>query len=161
MLSVTCSPSRDKQDELAMVIDHIGMIVKSIDAAVEHWEKAFGYRKMTEPVVNSRQKVKVVFLCKENSLTVKLIEPTDEASAVYKVAMKGGGLHHLCFRCDDMDAELRRLKKMGLRTITPPQPGEAFENEDIAFIYAGFGLNIELIDTDRKAKVLVDCEEAR
>ena len=86
-----------------MVIDHIGMVVRSIEKAIEHWEEIFEYQQMTEVVVNTRQNVKVVFLCKENSLTVKLIEPVDETSAVYKFAMKGGGLHHLCFKCNDMN----------------------------------------------------------
>ena len=137
-----------------MVIDHIGLVVKSIEKGIEHWEKVFEYRQMTEVVINSRQKVKVVFLGKENSLTVKLIEPTDENSSVYKFAMKGGGLHHLCFKCNDMNKELKRLSEMDLRILTPPQPGEAFGNENIAFIYAKHGLNIELIETDIKAKRL-------
>ena len=140
-----------------MVIDHIGLVVKSIEKGIEHWEKVFEYRKMTEVVVNSRQKVKVVFLCKENSLTVKLLEPIDEKSSVYKFAMKGGGLHHICFKCNDMNKELQHLSEMGLRVLTPPQPGEAFGNENIAFIYAKHGLNIELIETDIKAKRLLSC----
>ena len=142
-----------------MVLDHIGLVVKSIENGIEHWEKVFEYRKMTDVVINSRQKVKVVFLCKENSLTVKLIEPTDENSAVYKFAMKGGGLHHICFKCNDMNKELERLSEMGLRILTPPQPGEAFGNENIAFIYAKHGLNIELIETDIKAKRLLPCND--
>ncbi len=142
-----------------MVIDHIGLVVKSIEKGIEHWEKVFEYRKMTEVVVNSRQKVKVVFLCKENSLTIKLLEPIDEKSSVYKFAMKGGGLHHICFKCNDMNKELQRLSEIGLRILTPPQPGEAFENENIAFIYAKHGLNIELIETDIKAKRLISCDD--
>ncbi len=141
-----------------MIIDHIGIAVKSIAKGIEHWEKVFEYRKMTNIVVNSRQKVKVVFLCKENSLTVKLIEPLDETSPVYKFATKGGGLHHICFKCKGMDKELERLKEMGLRLLTPPQPGEAFGNEDIAFLYAKHGLNIELIETDIKAGRLESLE---
>jgi len=140
-----------------MVIDHIGLVVKSIEKGIEHWKKVFEYRKMTEVVINSRQKVKVVFLCKENSLMVKLIEPTGENSSVYKFAMKGGGLHHICFKCNDMNKELQRLSEMGLRILTPPQPGEAFGNENIAFIYAKHGLNMELIETDIKAKRLLSC----
>jgi methylmalonyl-CoA/ethylmalonyl-CoA epimerase len=68
--------------------------------------------------------------------------------------MKGGGLHHICFRCKDIKKEIKRLNKHGLRTLTSPQPGEAFCDENIAFIYAKHGLNIELIDTDKKAKLL-------
>ncbi|MCK5153918.1 MAG: hypothetical protein KAQ93_06120 [Spirochaetales bacterium] len=46
------------------------------------------------------------------------------------------------------------MNQKGLRTLVPPQPENAFKNEDIAFIYAKHGLNIELIDTDKKAKLL-------
>lgn len=142
-----------------MVIDHIGIVVKSIENSIEHWEKVFAYRKMTDVVINSRQKVKVVFLCKKNSLTIKLIEPVDGSSSVYKFAMKGGGMHHICFKCKDMNRELQRLGEMGLRILTEPQPGEAFENENIAFIFAKNGLNIELIETDKKAKRLLFCDD--
>jgi methylmalonyl-CoA/ethylmalonyl-CoA epimerase len=134
-----------------MIIDHIGVVVKSLEAGVAHWEKVFGYRQMTEMVVNTRQKVKVVFMTRESSLTVKLIEPLDDTSIIYSLAQKGGGLHHVCFKCDDMSTELERLKGLGLRVLAEPQPGEAFENEDIAFLYAKQGLNVELIETDKKA----------
>src|SRR4030043_525990 len=106
---------------------------------------------MTEVVINSRQKVKVVFLSREGSLTIKLVEPLDESSPVYRLARRGGGLHHICFKCEDIDKEIVRLTEMGLRVITKPQPGEAFENRNIAFLLGRDGLNIELIDTDLKA----------
>jgi methylmalonyl-CoA/ethylmalonyl-CoA epimerase len=64
---------------------------------------------------------------------------------------RGGGLHHLCFRCESIDTELVRLRELGVRVLQGPEPGEAFENEKIAFVYAGDGLNVELIDTDRRA----------
>ena len=139
-----------------MVIDHIGIVVKSLDAGIEHWEKVFGYSRMTDVVINSRQKVKVVFMCKKDSLTIKLVQPADDSSPVYRLAMKGGGLHHICFKCEEMNKELTRLKGMGLRILTEPQPGEAFENENIAFVFAKNGLNIKLIVTDKKAKRLLD-----
>ena len=135
-----------------MKIDHIGIVVSSIPKAMELWATVFQYAPMTETVINTHQKVKVVFLRKDNSTTVKLIEPTDETSPVYRFALKGGGLHHLCFRCDDVESETQRLRSLGLRVLSPPEAGEAFENHQIAFIYAtGIGLNFELIDTDVKA----------
>jgi len=138
-----------------MVVDHLGIVVKSIEQGIEYWEKVFGYIQMTEIVINTRQKVKVVFLKKENSLLIKLIEPTDETSPIYKVAMKGGGLHHLGFHCKDINEEITRLKSFGLRVITNPQPGEAFENNQIAFLLGNQALNIELIDTYKKAKKII------
>ena len=85
---------------------------------------------------------------------MKLIEPVGSDSPIAAFTRQGGGLHHLCFRVDSVDSEVARLASMGMRTIAQPQPGEAFENEPIAFVYAGDGLNVELIDTDRRAGVL-------
>jgi methylmalonyl-CoA/ethylmalonyl-CoA epimerase len=137
-----------------MVIDHIGIVVKSIEDGINKWEKVFNYTQMTEIVINSIQKVKVVFLQKTDSITVKLIEPLDENSPIYKFAKSGGGLHHLCFKCPNLGDELKRLKELGLRILTEPEPGEAFCNEKIAFVYAKDGLNIELIDTELKYGII-------
>jgi methylmalonyl-CoA/ethylmalonyl-CoA epimerase len=133
-----------------MVIDHIGIVVPSLEPAVDQWELLFGYKKNSDIVRNTRQKVRVVFLTKQNSLTIKLIEPTAEDSPVSQAARKGGGLHHLCFKCDALPTEIPRLQQQGVRLIVPPQPGEAFKDHPIAFLLAGNNLNVELIDTSEK-----------
>jgi methylmalonyl-CoA/ethylmalonyl-CoA epimerase len=133
-----------------MVIDHIGIVVASLEQAIQQWEELFGYRRNSEIVLNSRQKVRVVFLAKQESLTIKLVEPSDPDSPVATFARRGGGLHHLCFRCDDMKVQIPLLKGKGARFIVPPQPGEAFGNRDIAFFLAKNNLNVELIDTTHK-----------
>ena len=148
----------EKNEGNVMVIDHIGIVVKSIEAGIKHWKDVFGYQKMTNIVTNSKHKVKVVFLCKENSMIIKLVEPTDESSPIYKFSMRGGGLHHLCFKCKDMHLELQRLDDLGLRILTEPEPSEAFDGESIAFLFAKQGLYIELIETDKKANVIKDIE---
>lgn len=134
-----------------MVIDHLCIAVKDLSVGIEYWERIFGYRQMTAVVVNTRQKVRVVFLSKEGSLPVKLIEPVEENQALQNFVNRGGGFHHICFRCDDVSTTVRDLSSKGLITLAPPQPGEAFNNHNIAFLLAKFGLNIELIDTDEKA----------
>lgn len=134
-----------------MLIDHIGVVVKHLEEGIITWFKLFGYAQSTEPVLNSLQKVRVVFLEKEGSLTVKLLEPVDPGSLVWKFALRGGGLHHLCFRAANLEREMERLVREGVRVLVHPQPGEAFEMEHIAFVYAGHGLNIELIDTEKRA----------
>lgn len=135
-----------------MLIDHICFAVKNLETAIAQWDKAFGYEQMTEIVTNTRQQVKVVFLSKEGSITIKLIEPLEENESVLNFVKNGGGFHHLAFKCEDMDQQMSELKERGLITLVPPQPGEAFENENIAFMLTRFGINLELIDTDKKAK---------
>ncbi len=133
-----------------MVIDHIGIVVPCLERAMEDWQSLFGYQQNSDIVINTRQKVRVVFLTRKNSLTVKLIEPSTTDSPVFQAARKGGGLHHLCFRCSDLEEEIPRLKQNGAQLIVPPEPGEAFMNHPIAFLLARSHLNIELIDTSRK-----------
>lgn len=137
-----------------MVIDHLGIAVASIPEAIQNWKQLFGYKQYTEIVTNLLQKVNVVFLSKENSIPVKLIEPIDETSPIYLFAKRGGGLHHICFKCNDLNKSIEDIKEGGGRVIVKPQPGEAFNNNLISFILAPGNLNIELIDTTEKAKIL-------
>lgn len=137
-----------------MKIDHICFAVKNLGEGIAYWEHVFGYRQMTEVVQNSLQKVKVVFLYKEESVLIKLIEPVEGNQSLINFVNRGGGFHHLCFRVDDMEGQLEDLKEKGLLTLVQPQPGEAFNNHNIAFLLARYGLNIELIDTDEKAGLL-------
>jgi len=135
-----------------MVIDHICFAVRELESAIPQWTRAFDYKQLTEIVTNTRQQVKVVFLSKDESVTIKLIEPLEENESVMNFVKRGGGFHHLCFRCADMDQQIGELNEKGLITLVAPQPGEAFENEKIAFMLTRFGVNIELIDTDKKAR---------
>jgi len=137
-----------------MKIDHICFAVKNISEGISYWEDLFGYRQMTEVIVNSLQKVKVSFLCKEDSMLVKLIEPLAGNQSLVNFVNRGGGFHHLCFRVEDMDKQISELKEKGLLMLVPPQPGEAFNKHDIAFMLARNGLNVELIDTNEKAGII-------
>jgi methylmalonyl-CoA/ethylmalonyl-CoA epimerase len=60
----------------------------------------------------------------------------------------------LCFRCDDIGKKVKELKTKDIKLLVPPQPGEAFNNHDIAFFWAKNKLNIELIDTDERAGLI-------
>jgi methylmalonyl-CoA/ethylmalonyl-CoA epimerase len=137
-----------------MKIDHICFAVKNLKDGIEYWDRVFGYTQMTKIVENSLQKVKVAFLCKEDSVTIKLIEPLESNQSLCNFVNRGGGFHHLCFKCSDMDKKIDELTGKGLIKLVSPQPGEAFNNHNIAFLLAKYGLNIELIDTDEKAGML-------
>ncbi|MFW0795311.1 VOC family protein [Gordonia sp. CPCC 205515] len=137
-----------------MVIDHICFAVPDIQAAITYWNDVFGYRQSTGIVTNTLQGVRVSFLVKEESLPIKLIEPVPDNAALQKAVSRGGGFHHICFKCDDVEIEIDNLSAKGLRTLVQPQPGEAFNNHAIAFMRARYGLNFELIDTDERAGLL-------
>jgi len=134
-----------------MKLDHICFAVKNLEESVHYWKEVFDYGQMTVPVVNTRQKVRVVFLTKPDSLVVKLIEPCEDNASLIRFVAQGGGFHHVCFKCEDMGQTIGEMQQKEVMLLVPPQPGEAFENHDIAFFMAKNRLNFELIDTDEKA----------
>lgn len=133
-----------------MQIDHVCVAVRSIDKSAPKLCELLGFTVKTGKVTNTRQQVNVQFLQRPGSIDIKLIEPSAEESPLWQFLKRGEGLHHLCFKADDVRSQLAALEKLGLRVLAQPAPGEAFDEELIAFGYAGSGLNIELIDTDKR-----------
>jgi methylmalonyl-CoA/ethylmalonyl-CoA epimerase len=139
-----------------MQIDHIAIAVRSLDAAADRLGTLFGYRRRTTPVTNTRQRVNVLFLAKDGSLDLKLIEPSDADSPLWDFVRKGGGLHHICFKADDVATACAELTARGARMLSSPAPGEAFDDHLIAFLYLGMGMNVEIIDTDARRSTIHD-----
>lgn len=133
-----------------MTLDHIAVAVRSVDVAAARLTALLGYTITTAKVTNSRQQVTVQFLSRPNCPDIKLIEPSDERSPLRATLQRGEGLHHLCFRVDDVGGQCDELVGKGARLLSPPQPGEAFNDHLIAFLYMGLGLNVELIDTEER-----------
>lgn len=114
-------------------------------------ERVLGYSVRTEPVENTRQQVRVQFMSKAGSLDIKLIEPSSpESPLVDFIKKSGGGLHHLAFKTQSTEAAVVDLQGKGARVVAPSQPGEAFDESLIAFLFAGAGLNVEVIETDAR-----------
>lgn len=139
-----------------MNLDHVCIAVRSIDAAAGRFCELLGYARKTDKVTNTRHRVNVQFLGKSGSLDIKLIEPADSDSSLWEFIKKGGGLHHLCFKAADVSQECEMLMGKGVRILSQPAPGEAFDDNLIAFCYLGFGLNIEVIDTDERRNRISD-----
>ena len=137
-----------------MKIDHICFAVKNLEEGIAYWENVFAYSQMTRIVENTLQKVRVTFMKKEGSIMIKLIEPVEGNQSLQNFVNRGGGFHHVCFKCSDINTQIAELTGKGLLTLVSPQPGEAFNNHNIAFLLARYGMNIELIDTEEKAGIL-------
>ncbi len=142
-----------------MNLDHVCIAVKKIDRTAEHLSKFLGYSAKTEKVENTRQQVVVQFFAKKGSMDIKLIEPASMKSPLVTFLKKGEGIHHLGFKVDNVNESLNDFSSLGAIINTEPQPGEAFDDELIAFTYLGHGLNVELFDTDKRRNLLTSDNE--
>ena len=124
-------------------LDHIGIAVKSINAAKTIYED-LGLRVEHVEIVDT-QKVRTAFLSIGDA-NLELLEPSAPDSTIAKyIEKRGEGIHHICLRVDDIEAELARLKERGYRLINEaPVPGA--HGCRVAFLHpaAGNGVLIEL-----------------
>jgi methylmalonyl-CoA epimerase len=123
-------------------LDHIAIAVRSL-AEIPIYD-ALGLSVDHVEVVQS-QGVKTAFVPVGDS-NLELLEPLSADSPVGKFLEKRGpGIHHICFRVDDLDAQLARLQRQGFRLVHP-QPVPGANGCRVAFLHpsAGGGVLIEL-----------------
>ena len=113
-------------------IHHIAVVVKSVDAALGFFRDVMGLHVTADAVMDDQGVRGVLLAIGENE--IELIEPTREDTGVARyLASKGETLHHICFRTDDIEAELARLKSLGVELVDQvPRNGLAGR---IAFIH--------------------------
>ena len=113
-------------------IDHIGVAVKSIEAALPFY-KAMGADVNHIEEVPS-QKVKTAFI-KVGETTIELVEATSDESPIAKYLEKNReGLHHICFEVEDIKASLAELKKADIKLIDE-EPKVGAHNMLVAFLH--------------------------
>src|SRR4051812_49700389 len=114
-------------------IDHIGVAVEDLDAAIALHETTYGMELVHREVV-SEQGVEAVLLdVGENH--VELLRPLAPDTPVGKFLAKNGpGLHHVAYQTADIEAELERLRGAGLRLIDET-PRTGIRNSRVAFVH--------------------------
>ena len=97
-------------------IDHMGIVVRSLDEAVRYYEQALGLSCSGREEVPS-QKVRTAFFL-VGGVRLELLEPTSADSPVARFLEKHGeGLHHVAFATDDIMGQLRKASKAGCRLL--------------------------------------------
>lgn len=128
------------------VLDHIGIAVKSLDAAKIY--EALGLTINHVETVET-QGVRTAFLSAGDA-NLELLEPTGPDTAVARFIEKHGeGIHHICFRVTNIEQHLARLKAAGFRLVDEaPVPGA--HGCRVAFLHpaAGNGVLIELSEKE-------------
>ncbi len=100
--------------EIGMSFHHVGVAVKSIDAALGYYTGLFGMRQISEPLEVPGERVKVCFVEAPPGVLIELVEGLGEKSPVADiVARTGAGPYHICYRVDDLDAALAELRGQG------------------------------------------------
>jgi methylmalonyl-CoA/ethylmalonyl-CoA epimerase len=101
------------------ILDHIAIAVKSIDSAKKIYQD-MGMTFASEIEEVKEQKVLTAFAQIDENAHIELLEPTSEESTIHKfIESKGEGIHHLCFKVNDVEKKTKELTEKGYRFIYP------------------------------------------
>jgi methylmalonyl-CoA/ethylmalonyl-CoA epimerase len=132
-------------------IDHVGIAVPDIDAAVQAYERLLGRAPTHRQVVEPDGIEAVLFEVGESR--VELLGSTRPGSKIaHFLERRGGGLHHVAYGVDDVQAALDVYTHLGLRTLDScPRRGAA--GRLVAFLHpsAAMGVLTELCQPDPDA----------
>jgi methylmalonyl-CoA/ethylmalonyl-CoA epimerase len=114
-------------------IDHVGVAVDDLDAAIALHEDTYGMALAHREVVEA-QGVEAVLLDVGTS-HVELLRPLQPDTAVGRfLASRGPGLHHVAYRVADIEAALDHLRDRGLRLIDET-PRVGIRDSRVAFVH--------------------------
>ncbi len=104
-------------------LDHIAIAVPNLEAAIQRFMTDFGLDYEGTEEVETAQTSTAFFPLPPTS--IELVHPLNGAGPIATYLEKrGGGIHHLCFRTNDIDADVIRLKAKGYQFIgEKPAPG--------------------------------------
>jgi len=130
-----------------MKVDHIGIVVRDITAALKVYQVALGL-PLREIVDVADQQVRVAFLPIGES-NIELVQPASDDTGVARYLDKRGeGIHHICIQVDDIEAALAQLKAQEVELIDQ-EPRQGAHGR-VAFIHprGAHGVLVELVEHD-------------
>jgi LAO/AO transport system kinase len=137
--------STEKAPRGEFAIDHLGIAVKSIEAALGFYQSQLGMQVASRETV-PHEKVNVAMLPVGGS-RIELLEPTEPDSVVGRfLARRGEGLHHVALRVPDLAAAVTRLRAAGARLLNEPQTGAGGHRYVFVHPASTGGVLLELIE---------------
>ncbi|WP_205696341.1 methylmalonyl-CoA epimerase [Conexibacter sp. SYSU D00693] len=116
-------------------VDHIGVAVEDLDAAIALYEQTLGMELVHRETVTEQGVEAVLLDVGENH--VELLAPLGPDTPVGKyLAKKGPGIHHVAYQTTDIEQTLSALKAAGIRLIDET-PRIGIRGSKVAFVHPG------------------------
>jgi methylmalonyl-CoA/ethylmalonyl-CoA epimerase len=128
-------------------LHHIGIVVASISAAAPGFARSLSASWDSRIFHDPAQGARVSFLSfGSGEPQVELVEPAGDDSPVARAAQSGGGMHHMCFEVQALDAEIDAGRASGAVLVKAPQPAVAFDGRRICWMFTRERLLVEYLE---------------
>ena len=129
-------------------IDHVGIAVADLDAAIAFYEKAYGMR-CAHVEVNEEQGVREAMMeVGDSGSYIQLLSPLNPDTTIGKFLDKNGpGIQQMAYRVDDLDAVSEHLRGEGMRLLyDTPRTGTAGSRVNFIHPKSAGGVLVELVE---------------
>ena len=100
-----------------IVLDHIAIATKDIERSVKIFED-LGLKFSNERELVETEKVETAFAQVDQNSHLELLKPINNEGPIQKfIDRNGEGIHHLCFRVQDVERKTQELKGKGFQLI--------------------------------------------
>lgn len=142
-------------DNLVSCVDHVGIAVPNLDAAVEWYAANLGWVEHHRET-NEEQGVEEAMVGPKdanNGTLLQLLAPLNEESTIAKfIEKKGPGLQQMAVRTHDMDALMAHLTSLGTRLLyAAPKIGTAGSRINFVHPKDAGGVLLELVEPGTEA----------
>jgi methylmalonyl-CoA/ethylmalonyl-CoA epimerase len=116
-------------------LNHVAIAVRDLAAASEVYRKTLG-ADVSAPVPLEEHGVTVVFITLPNT-KIELLEPLGAESPIARFLEKNpdGGMHHICYEVDDINASRDQLVKSGARVLGSGEPKIGAHGKPVLFLH--------------------------
>lgn len=114
-------------------LDHIAIAVPDLEAAIKRFMEDFGLKFEGTEDVEAAKTSTAFFPLPPTS--IELVHPLrGEGPIAGFLEKRGGGIHHLCFRTDNIEEDVERLKAKGYQFLSDA-PTDGAHNCKVIFIH--------------------------
>ena len=118
-----------------MRLHHVAYVTRNLEQKAAQLTRLLGFRAAGTSVIDAEQGVRIQFMEMGDGRLFELLEPYGEKSPVERHLQKGGGLYHLCFEVNDLEAVLQCLRDSGeAAVVCEPVPAPAIGQRRVAFV---------------------------
>jgi methylmalonyl-CoA/ethylmalonyl-CoA epimerase len=137
---------------MKLTLHHIGVVVADIPRVADAYVNVLGYQPCTEIIHDPRQLVFVQFFrLPGQAMYIELVAPDRANSKVSTALAKGGGLNHICYATDDIEATCEALRSRRFFQLQQPVEAVAFGGRRIAWFVGPDRSPLELVERVRGA----------
>jgi len=116
-------------------LNHVAVVVPDLEQASRVYREQLG-ASVSEPVPLPEHGVTTVFVELPNT-KIELLHPLGDDSPIAKFLERqpDGGMHHLCYEVDDIEAAARHLAEQGARILGDGKPKTGAHGKPVVFLH--------------------------